>query len=281
MNDTNGNLIILSRAELLAALNHYGTRDIIGSKFSETDLDENKIQAVLEEGNNKLVDRNLGEYSPDKNKIKLNSKFESFIKPLVYRDLALILIVGVKGKGQFPLVYFKFEGGIVEHIVNEDRTHTLTIFTEIADLLQRFIELVPLQSVIRKGRQKFEIEHSFFENIVKLSKDEKRGTQKVSKELERLNIDNIVASKVASALTKPDVTISLALVLCEGDKVSEASSFAIFADQESSWGIWPKETDSDPPLFWLMPSGINDVHSALIDWLGIRDELMENVMNSK
>jgi hypothetical protein len=266
-------ILNLTRAEFFTALNTFKDPVLVGMKLPEWELPENEQQALTNTGRDSLVERELGTVQAG-TEFELAAVADPFIRAIARPEMVIGLVLASKGRGRYMLFYNIHEDLIIEHLINEDGSHTLTHFKEIGSLFARFTELIPLQSVNREGRPMYEISQEQLESISE-EVQKKMTVKKAKAILEKTILVKEQLAMAAAAVAKPLFSLSMACLVVEGKAAVEASSAPGFADEKSAWGIWPKDTDADPPIFWLMPAGINDIHSTLIDWFGIRDQLNE------
>lgn len=265
------NPLELSRAELVYGLTLFGKTKIVGAKFLEFDLNVEALESVQTEGRDSLVARGLALKS-NQEEITLLPEFEKLLRALVDRNEAILLVLDSKGRGRYAFAYNLYDDWIVEHFVNDDSAHTLTVFETFGIFFERLSRVIPLQAVDREGRPTIILEMPKVEQIVALAQNE-NSEKVVAEALKKEGVNAEYIERLSSAISNPLLTVSIAYLVSEDDEAVEASSCTIFGDEHSVWGIWPKDMKSNPPKVWIMPSGINDIHSALIDWMGIRETL--------
>lgn len=267
----NAEILYLDRDELVAALSEKKQKVLVGYKLPEWDLNPADLNAVINSGQTKLVERELAARSRDS--INLTEPADNIIDAIATPEMTIVMVIASKGHGRYLVTYSILENLIVEHFVNEDGSHTLTRFRDLASLFVRIEDLIPIESINRDGRPIYEISMDQFEDLNKQITSLKPAITKIRKVLESAGVAKAHLKLVVPALTQPLLSLSMACLVVEGSEAIEASSTTLFADQQSTWGFWPKDTDSDPATFWLMPAGINDIHSTLIDWFGVREQL--------
>jgi len=262
--------LILSRAELVYVLNALQATRIVGVDLKEFTCPRQKLEALLEEAEQSLIARSLLTVDNQSQTRLLAPELVEMVGALAFRSLAFVLVRGVRGKGQQLFIFNLYQDIMVEHTQPQDGIHRLALISTLEDLFARIESLVPLQPVIREGRPEFTIAQTEFERL--RQQVQAGGNGEALSTLVAAGLAEDLAPLLIQALQNPLFTLSLACLECEGDAVVDASSVAIFADEQSAWGIWQGTADVDAPQLLIFPTGINDVRSAFIDWLGLRDE---------
>jgi len=262
--------LILSRAELVYVLNALQASRIVGVELTEFAWPQQQFDALLREAEQGLVSRSLLTVDAQSQRRLLAPELVEMAGVLAFRSLAFALIRGVRDKGQQLFVFNLYQDLMVEHTLPQEGMHRLVPIGAPEDLFARVESLVPLQPVRRKGRPLFTMAQSRFERM-------RQGVQtKSASEVMSILVTAGLAEGLVSlfiqALQNPLFTLSLACLECEGNTVVAASSVAVFADEQSSWGIWSGAADVDPSRLLIFPTGINDIQSAFVDWLGLEPE---------
>jgi hypothetical protein len=262
--------LILSRAELVYTLNALQTTHIVGMEMREFARPQKQFEALLREAEKSLIERSLLTVDNQSQERLLAPELVGMVGALAFRSLAFVLVRGVRGKGQQIFIFNRYRDIMVEHTFPREGTHRLALVNTLEDLLARVDSLVPLQPVIREGRPKFAIAQTEFEELQQRVQADSNG--EALSNLVAAGLGQDLASVLIQALKNPLFTLSLACLKCERDTVVDAKSVAVFADEQSAWGVWQGTEDKGAPQLLIFPTGINDVLSALIDWLGFRDE---------
>jgi len=257
--------IILSRAELVYCLYTLGAREVVGMELGEFDLPQPQLDALLREGEQRLIARSLLVDDVQAQTRQISPDLLEMVRALAFRPIAFILVRGLKGYGQQLFVMNFHEGKIVEHTLPEEGKHRLMLMSSLKDLFARLDRLVPLEAVIQEGRPEVIIAQDEFEALRVLA-DSGSQDEAITK-LTALGFPEDMAHQMLQALANPQFTLSLACLKIEDKTIVEAFSVAIFADEMSSWGIWPAAMESDPPQLLIRPSGINDIWSVFLKWL--------------
>jgi len=263
--------LILSRAELVYVLNALQASRIVGVELREFTWPQQQFDALLQEAEQSLISRSLLTVDAQTQRRLLAPELVEMVSVLAFRSLAFALVRGVRDKGQQLFVFSLYQDTIVEHTQPQEGMHRLAVIGTPEDLFARVESLVPLQPVLRGGRPQFTMVQKQFERM-----RQSVQTNNTSEAMSILVAAGLAEGLVPSfirALQKPLFTLSLACLECEGDTVVVASSVAAFADEQSSWGIWSGAADVDAFQLLIFPTGINDIQSAFIDWLGLESEL--------
>lgn len=262
--------LVISRAELIYVLNTLHVTRIVGMELKEFALPKLQLDAMLRDGEHSLIARSQLTVNQQTRSFVLSPTAIGLVRALAFRDLAFILIRGVRGKGQQLFVFNRYQNMLVEHTLPRASQHRLATVGTLDDLFARLESLVPLQPVLREDRPEFTITPVRFEQA-----RQQIQTGQVSEAISTLvaaGLDENLAPLLVQSLQKPLFTLSLACVKCERDMAVAVSSVAVFADEKSSWGIWPDMAEENNHDLLVFPTGINDIKSAFIDWLGLRDE---------
>jgi hypothetical protein len=255
--------IFLSRPELLYLLNAFGSRHVVGLKLDEFGWSQQRLAQFLDEGKQILIARSL---LTETENFPADDILADMIRVIAFRSIALLLVRGVKGRGQQLYIFNHYQNRIVEHTMPEDGMHRLMEIQNPEELILRLANLIPLQSVLLEHKIQFEVSQQEFEEIVNNSKlDAKKARILSFLETQGLSIEH--ASMFIEALISPELTISLACLAIDNDEAYEAQSVAIFADQDSSWGVWPMDMPADPPKLEVYPTGINHIVPFIELWL--------------
>lgn len=263
--------LILSRADLVYVLNALQATRIVGVELQEFTWPQQRFDALLKEAEQSLIERSLLTLDDQTQTRLLAPELVGMVGALALRSHAFVLVRGVRGKGQQLFIFNLHQDIMVEHTQLQEGSHRLALVGTLEDLFARIEDLVPLQPVIREGRPEVTIAQTEFERL--RQQVQAGDTGEARSILVAAGSAGDLVPLLLQALQNPLFTLSLACLECERDKVIDASSVAIFADEQSSWGIWPSTADTDAPSLLIFPTGINDVRSAFIDWLGLRDEL--------
>lgn len=262
-------IVRLSQNAMIAILDFFGKRKIVGANFKEFDLPAEKLEEIISQGRDELEEEDLLRDRGSKN-LFIEPAVGELVRALFNQQAAIVVIIKSKGHGQYSLSLNAYKDLIVEHFIDETDYHVLTGFTDYASVFARITEIIPLKAVSDANRPRLAVATSFVENLVQLSKQP--GAQnKIADELKKKEYSDEIIKSLSQALSSPLLSISGAFLLIEGDEATEASSFSIFADENASWGIWPKAENGSLGDLWLMPSGINDVQMCVSDWLGARE----------
>ncbi|MCW5874194.1 MAG: hypothetical protein KIS88_06065 [Anaerolineales bacterium] len=253
--------LVVPHSAMVAMLHHYGKSGFVGVRFSEFQEDQG---LAVEVGKGIQVLKQMG-WATSTSPLVLDAVFETTIRSLLFRQLALLVVLMERGSTyslSFNRNVEEYEE-YIEHYVNKEGSHVLTRHTGYQEVISRVADLIPLEPVIREERPTIALETGFVSELVELPRNDS-SLQKVAQMLSSYTKDEELVSRLSRALLSPVFTASVALIELEGDEASQASSFTVFADENSAWGIWPKSLE--PPMVWVMPSDVNDVKSCLTDW---------------
>lgn len=251
--------VILSRSELVFLLNLLNAKRIIGIELNEFLLPDHQFNEILEAGKASLISRSL----LDGNTLAVSPPLDSMIQILALRDIAIVLVRGIRGKGQQLFILNLFEGQLMEHTMPEDGLHRLAMFESERDFLTHLEKVVPLEPVQREGRQIYYTTQSNFEQIYSHIVSDK--IEAIS-QLTKVGIPEELASAITTALSSPLYTLSMACFRIRNQKVFDTSSVFIFADEDIAWGTWSGDVVGGELNISLLPSGINDVKDAIKEW---------------
>lgn len=259
--------LILSRAELVYVLNALQVRRIVGVELEEFGWPEDKFARLIQKAEQTLISRSLLTIDPETQTRLLVPELVGMVGTLAFRSVAFVLIRGVRDKGQQLFVYNLHKEAVVEHTLPRDGVHRLAHIGTPKDLFSRIESLAPLELVRREGRPQFTIEQREFESVRK--NVQSNGSVKIATSvLAGAGLGKDLIPVFIQSLKNPLLTLSLAYLECEDDTITAASSVAVFADEQSSWGIWSGAVDVNPSELLIFPTGINDLKSAFTDWLG-------------
>lgn len=262
--------LVLSRAELVYVLNALQATKIIGVDLSEFDLPPGRFQTLLQDAEQSLVDSSLLTVEEKDQKRLLDPGLVGLVGALPFCSLAFVLVRGVRGQGQQMFIHNFYEDIIVEHTLPQEGLHRLAAFDSLESFFARVDNLVPLKPVIVENRPQLSISESGFEELRQSVQAGEDG--KAQSRLTACGLEEDLAPALLQALRDPLFTLSLACLECEKSTVINAHSLAVFADEQSAWGIWQETGDKDDPDLLVLPTGINDVRAMIISWLGLAEE---------
>ena len=256
--------LILSRAELIFLLKQMGAAQVAGVDLPELAAGAVNLEGVLAEGKQTLLSRSListaGTAVPE---------LLAVMAVLAHCDMALILVRGMKGIGQQLFVFDFLDEQILEHIRPDEKTHRLVWIQNKAALLDRVTQLVPLVAVEAQGRFLFEIKVAAFNQARKLAK---MGEAKQALDiLIQQDWAPDLAENFLHTLDQLEFTLSLACLKTRNGEVVDASSVAVLASADASWGIWPGDQSDEEPGYSVFPTGITDLYEAITGWLDSRN----------
>jgi len=262
--------LIMSRAELVYVLNALQTNRIVGIDLKEFGLTKQQFQDLLREGEQSLLDRSLLEVDDATQNRLLAPALVGMVGALAFRSIAVVLVRGSRGEGQQMFVFNLYQDTMIEHTQPQEGVHRLALIPTLADMYLRMEDLVPLHPVTMEDRPKFIIPQAEFEDIQrKVQEDE---DVEAAGALATAGLDEELTPSLVQALQNPMVALSLAFLKCEEDRVVDARSLAVFANEQSSWGIWSRQEETDTPQFIIFPTGINDVWLAFVDWIELQEK---------
>ena len=262
--------LIMSRAELVYVLNALQTNRIVGIDLKEFGLTKQQFQDLLREGEQSLLDRSLLEVDDATQNRLLAPALVGMVGALAFRSIAVVLVRGSRGEGQQMFVFNLYQDTMIEHTQPQEGVHRLALIPTLADMYLRMEDLVPLHPVTMEDRPKFIIPQAEFEDIQrKVQEDE---DVEAAGALATAGLDEELTPVLVQVLQNPMVALSLAFLKCEEDRVVDARSLAVFANEQSSWGIWSRQEETDTPQFIIFPTGINDVWLAFVDWIELQEK---------
>lgn len=265
----NLNEIILSHNEFVYLLRLLDCMGIAGMTLEE--LKDTPANKIFEAGTkDKLMEKSFIKIK--KGNVVIQPRILKLIYPVAKRDMAFVLIRGIKGIGEQLFVFNCFKNEIIEHTLPDENTHRLALISSFQRLIERFNELVPLNAVKQDGRPECIVDQPGFEAFINGVIKSQLKEYEIENKLSGFGFDKNYNHHFLQALKFPELTISIACLYIVKDQIEYATSVSIFADMESSWGIWPHKMDESPPLLMVFPTGIADVFSVVSDWYHARSE---------
>jgi hypothetical protein len=262
--------LIISRRELVYVLNALQVKNIVGVNLEELELPSSEFEALLREAEEELIASELLTIDPESHNRELEPTLVGMIGALAFRHTAFVLVRGVHEKGQQLFIFNVYQDVIVEHTQPQEDLHRLFLIESMEDLFERLDQLIPLHTVIVENRPTFVMEMAEFEEMQQ--RIEELEDSVIRQMLVQADLEPGLTSPFIQALRNPLFTFSLAFLHCENSTATAASSAAIFADQNSAWGVWGGVEGINDEDCLIFPTGINDIKSALVDWLDVEIE---------
>lgn len=254
--------VIISHAELIYVLHRIKAKNLVGMELKEFSLPNEKLDEILELGLKSLISRSV----IDPKTLEISSELIDLVRAIGFREFAVILVRGIRGKGKQIYIFNFYGNSIVEHTQPEENKHRLKVIASFEDFINRIEQLVPIKPVFSENRLQYHINTIDFERIQDLSiKNPEEARQKLLSN----GVSESSALLLLSILSNPILTFSIACLVVKKNTIVEANSVAIFADEISSWGVWSSKTTKNKLDWLIMPTGINDVKMSLIKWLEI------------
>ena len=250
------NEFILSRAELVYLLHELKCKTVVGVNLKELNQSDEELSVSLKQGQTLL----------NKKKDTVDySQLVEFVEVLGKRDIGIVMIRGIKNLGRQLFIFNFYNGKIIEHTMPEEGFYRLALIPSFDALIERLKQIVSLAAVNMNDREINKISQPDFENIIKFVQS--GNIHEAEKILEQTDFNQAYYGYLLQAIGEPEFTLSIACFKIQNDTAMETSSVSIFADQQSSWGVWPGEMEATPPILYLFPSGITDVFNTFSDWL--------------
>ena len=262
--------LVLSRTELVYVLNTLQASKIIGVELKELDLPQEQFEALLQGAEQSLAASSLLTLDEQAQERLLVPELVGLVEALPFCSLAFVVVRGVRGKGQQMFIFNFYKDIIVEHTMPQEGLHRLVAIGSLEDFFARVESLVPLKPVIVEERPQLSISQAGFEELRQIVQADSDGAAQSI--LIASGLEEDLASALVQALGNPQFTLSLACLECEQSTVIDANSVAVFADEQSAWGIWQGTVDGDDSEILILPTGINDVRSMIVSWLGLVGE---------
>ncbi len=262
--------LVLSRTELLFALNALQARHIVGVQLPEFDGPPERLAEMLREGEQVLRARSLLTTDPETGQALLSPGIVGLVGALAFRSQAFPLVRGVRGLGRQLFVFNRYQDTLVEHTLLHERVHRLAVVPTLDDLWKRVQALLPLYPVTEKNRPRFTMDPAAFDRLLEQVQANGGGTAVSA--LVDAGWSQELATRLVRALQNPLFTFSLAYLECKGDKITQADSLSVFADEQSAWGLWLGRDEAALTRWRVFPTGINDVWGAWLGWLGYRPD---------
>jgi hypothetical protein len=249
--------ILLSREELVYLLRSGNAQGVAGMKIAELELEEAEVQKISDQGRQSLKARGLvgADNLPQADLLNMADVVGQ-------RDLAVILARGVRAYGQQLFVYNLLGDDIVEHTLPEVGIHRWMSLDSLEAFFKRIQDFVPLAVVNLKDRVMLSINQADVD-FLRLNVNDKKWAE-ARQRLSTLGAPADWVEPLLAAMGQPFITLSMAILLLDAGEVVSGTSAAIFADEGSSWGIWPGEKEGQLLLF---PTGITDLFNAIADAL--------------
>lgn len=261
------NELVMSRGELIYVLNALQAKNIVGVDLKEFDLPPAELDELLQKAEKDLIASDLLTIDPQTQTRELNPILIGMVGALAFRSTAFVLIRGVSDKGQQLFIFNFYQDVIVEHTQPKEGLHRLAAIENLDTLLDRIDELVPLHTVITEDRPQFIMSQTSFEELQQ--NIEAMENHEIIPILTKAGLEQDLTSPFIQALRNPIFSLALAFLDCEEDKAVNASSAAIFADENSAWGVWSGVEGISGTDCLVFPTGVNDIKAALIDWLNV------------
>lgn len=266
--------IILSRAELIFLMNSISAKHLAGIELKEFNLPRANLQKLIRTGKQSLISRSL----VDKQTLESASKLKSMVKTISSRDRAIILVRGIRSKGQQLFIYNFYKNSLVQHTMPEEGLHCLKKVNTAADMLNYINQLILLKPVALKDKRvTFSMPREKFLEIQKIASI--NNINEACKQLMSFGISEGRALLLTKSFLRPMFTMSLGCLKIKKDEVADMISFSVFAIEGDAWGIWPGEIRSE---IKLLPVDGGDILAMLEDWLNTNNKQSEKqIPNSR
>jgi len=261
--------LLLSRAELVYGLNALQARHIVGVQLAEFDGPQEQLADLLREGERVLRARSLLTTDSETGQALLAPALVGLVGALAFRSQAFPLVRGVRGMGRQLFVFNRYQDTLVEHTLLHEDVHRLAVVPTLDDLWNRVQGLLPLHPVTEQDRPQFTMAPAAFDRL--LERVQANGGGAVSA-LVGTGWPQELAARLVSALQNPLFTLSLAYLECAPERITQADSLSVFADESSAWGVWLGRDEAGPTLWRVFPTGVNDVWRVWLRWLGYRPD---------
>lgn len=256
--------VYLNRNELFYLSMLSGAKSIVGVNLPELDQHDNEISGLLENGKKSLLESNAIKEN-ENHSIDIEASLLDHINTVAFRELAILIIRSIKGIGQQQFIYNFHENFIQEHTLPKQNYHRFAFIKDQNGLFERLKEIIPIHSVERKERKELVIKEKVLTEVRELIQNEQ--FEKSKSILSDLGMSENFQNAFLKGLYSPKLSVSLAAFSMQGDKIRDTSSFSIFTDEKSSWGVWPYKLSKEDSEYFIFPSGINDILSAVNDWI--------------